>query len=163
MFAHADGVGIVETERPAHAHAALGQGRAKSGFVPKLLSHQDLARDRAGVLGINVELIGLKGVEEDLRPPQLAPMASRDARLDESGRGPISPRITDSVNTLDPTRTVWRGTLTSSREYQREKDGQARHQESPFAARSRSWRWALTNWVTNGSAGSSIRVRSAPR
>ena len=29
VFAHADGIGVVETERPAHPHAALGQGRAQ--------------------------------------------------------------------------------------------------------------------------------------
>ena len=46
-----------------------------------LLARQDLARDRAGVLGIDVELVGLEGVEEDLRSAQLAAMDDGSSRL----------------------------------------------------------------------------------
>ena len=80
----------LKPERPAHAHSTPGQGRAQGGFVPDLLSRQDLARDRAGVLGINIELVGLEGVEEDLRPPQLAPVDGRHARLADQVLGDIT-------------------------------------------------------------------------
>ena len=36
------------------------------------LPGEDLARDRPGVFGVDVQLVGLERVEEDLRPAQLA-------------------------------------------------------------------------------------------
>ena len=44
-----------------------------------------------------------------------------------------------------------------------DENGEAWHQDSPPEASSRSWRWALTNWVTKGSAGSVIKALSGPR
>ena len=58
-------------------HAALGQGCAEGGFVLQILSRQDLARDRAGVLGIDIELIGLEGVKQDLVFPPARADAAR--------------------------------------------------------------------------------------
>ena len=124
-----------------------------------LLSRQDLARDRAGVLGIDVELIGLEGVEQDLRPPSSRRCCTGTPASWIRSRA-ISPRITDSVNTFDPTRTAgWASSATSA---SASRMSEAWHHESPAAASSRSWRWALTNWVTNGSAGSSIERPQRP-
>ena len=81
VLAHADRIGVIESERPAHPDAALGQGRAQRVLVADVLARQDLAGDRAGVFGIDVELVGLEGVEEDLRAAQLAAVHGRDARV----------------------------------------------------------------------------------
>ncbi len=74
ILAHADGIGIVEPERLAHSHAPLGQRRSQRGLTADSLVRENFARYRAGVLGIDVQLIGLEGVEEHLRPAQSASM-----------------------------------------------------------------------------------------
>ena len=45
--------------------------------IADVLARQDLARDRAGVLGIEVQLVGLERMEEDLGAAQLAAVAGR--------------------------------------------------------------------------------------
>ena len=90
VLAHPDRVGVVESERPAHPDAALGQGRAQLGLAADLLAGQDLAGDRAGVFGIEVELVGLEGVEEHLRAAQLAAVGRVDARVREHLAGDLA-------------------------------------------------------------------------
>ena len=161
LLAHADRIGVVETERPAHAHAALGQGRAESGFVLES-SFPPGSRPRSCRCTRDRRRAGRPRGRE--RGPVFRPARGDGCTGTPASRirsRAISPRITDSVNTFDPTRTVRPGIV--SHECEREENGEAWHQESPAAASSRSWRWALTNWVTNGSAGSSMSASSAPR
>ena len=75
-FDHPDGVRVVETQRPAHSDSARLPGPPQAALVADSLAREDLARDRAGVLGVNVELVRLEGVKKDLRPAQLATMQS---------------------------------------------------------------------------------------
>ncbi len=73
----------------------------------------------------------------------------------------ISPRITDSVEIFDPTRTF--GPVLVGHQCERKQNGDAWYQESSSADNSRSCRWALTNCVTNGSDGLSMSAWIAPR
>ena len=91
VFAHADRIGVVEAERPAHAHPRSASAARSAALVTDLLARQDLAGDRAGVLGIDVELVGLERVEEDLRAAQLATMHGRDARVLDQTAGRSRP------------------------------------------------------------------------
>ena len=104
IFAHADRISVTESQRPAHADAALRQRRAEGLLAADVLAGQDLAGDRPGVFGVDVQLAGLERVEEDLRPSQLAEVGRAGPRRRRASCRAISPRITDSVNTFDPTR-----------------------------------------------------------
>jgi hypothetical protein len=53
---HAESIGIVEAQRPAHANAVFREGAAKGIFALKVAARQDLGADRPGVLGVNVDL-----------------------------------------------------------------------------------------------------------
>ncbi len=44
VLAHADGIGVVEPERPAHSHAPLGQRRSQGGLAADALAREDFAR-----------------------------------------------------------------------------------------------------------------------
>ena len=61
----------------AHPHAARREGLPQAAFISDLLPREDLARNRPGVLGIDVQLIGLEPVEEDRRFTEPAAMDGR--------------------------------------------------------------------------------------
>ena len=66
------------------------------------------------------------------------------------------------MKAFEPTRTGRRGLVAAS-ESSGQQDEEGRHHASTSAGDLVHLRWALTNWVTNGSAGSSSKARSVPR
>ena len=152
LLAHADRIGVIETRAagssPRRARPGPRRGRLRRGSSCPPGSRPRSCRCTRD-----------KRRARRPRGRERGP-ASRPARDDATAGTPasrirswaISPRITDSVKTFDPTRTV--GSAFVGHEREHEQDGECRHHESPSAASARIWRWALTNWVTNGSAGS---------
>ena len=89
LLAHADGVGVVEPERLGHAHALLGQGRLEIGDRTVA---EDLLAQRAGVLGVGVDLTSHERVPHEPGPAELAPMLGRDAAAGEELGGDLRRR-----------------------------------------------------------------------
>ncbi len=147
---HADRVGVVEAERAGHADRAGSEGRADGRLVAQLLIGQDLLRDGARVLRVDIELPAFQRVEEDARAADLAPVYGLGAGgLGEQPRDLAQDhRLGELLRADDDLRLPARGSRARKCKEQGQQQGNTPHDGS-----SRWLRCARTYCSTNGSAG----------
>ena len=79
VFAHAQGVGVVETEWAGHGHAVFCQRVAELFVGGGLFGGEDFAGEGSGVFGIGVDLAVDQGVPDEACPAELAAVGGIDA------------------------------------------------------------------------------------
>ena len=81
---HAHGVGVVETDRPRHADAALRERRADRLVVRKrraALPGKDFVCDGAGILRVNIDFAGEQRIPQQTRSAEPGPVSRFSAGL----------------------------------------------------------------------------------
>ena len=156
---YADGVGVVEAQRPRHPQATRGQGFAEVVVGSDALGRQNLLGDRAGVLRVGVDLPELDGVEQDPRAAELAAVPRLGAVL----TGELGHDLAEDDGLgADLGADRDRRTVRRLAERQRDTPDSGRRDHAPASGPSRWLRCARTNCSTNGSAGRSRRSRIEP-